>query len=452
MNFTLPSQYEFLPRFYRLVLTNILSSILVPLSGLIDLAFLGHLPDLSYLAGVALAGVVFSYLYRVLKFLRSSTNGVTAQAVGAEDDDAILLILLRNGLIALGIGLLILILQYPLQKVGFTFLVGTMEVKNAGIDYFNARIWGAPAVLLNFVLIGWFFGREMNGFVLALSALESITNIVLDYVFIIKLGWGSTGAGLTTAMSQYLMLLGGAIVVCFSINWSKVLEALKNVLDWSAIDSTFKLNGSLFVQSLVLVTTLSVFIDLSSAMGTIVLVQNSLLLQAGVLTLFAVQGVGFATQSLAGNFKGKGASAQLAYLVAIAATTSAFIALFLAGVCILFPNSVFRLLTNHTEAIENLSSYLLWLLPFQTFYALSSTLEGYFVGLTEGKILRNSSLASFIIGFLPIAIAAWYWHSNNLLWLAMCISPLVKAIALGPRLLETLRGDLGNATTSSTAS
>ncbi|NEN94004.1 MAG: MATE family efflux transporter [Moorea sp. SIO3I7] len=452
MNFTLPSQYDFLPRFYRLVLTNILSSIIVPLSGLIDLAFLGHLSDIRYLAGVALAGIVFSYLYRVLKFLRSSTTGMTAQAMGAEDDEAMLLILLRNGLIALGLALLILTLQYPLQKLGFTFLVGSMEVKDAGLDYFNARIWGAPAVLLNFVLIGWLFGREMNSFVLVLSVIESVANVVLDYIFIIRWGWGSTGAGVTTAISQYLMLLGGLTVVCFHIDWSAVLATIKKVLDWSVIKATSKLNGNLLVQSLTQVTTLSIFTNLSSAMGVIVLVQNTVLLQAAALCLFVVQGVGFATQSLAGNFKGQGASSQLANLAVIAGMTSLFIALSLAGVCILFPNSVFTLLTNHTEVTENIYRYLLWLLPFQIFSALTSSLEGYFVGLTEGKILRNSSLAAFSIGFVPLAIAAWYWHSNNLLWFAMCLYSLVRAIALGVKLLETLRDDLGNATTTSTAS
>ncbi|MDB9453715.1 MATE family efflux transporter [Dolichospermum circinale] len=218
MNFTIPQEYNFLSRFYRLAFTNILSSIVVPLSGLIDLAYLGHLPDIRYLAGVSLATILFSYLYRVLNFLRSSSNGMTAQAVGTDDPEAILLVLLRNGLIVLGIGTLILILQYPLQQVGFTFLVGATEVKDAGLDYFQARIWGAPAVLLNFVLVGWFFVRELNIFVVLISVIESLTNVVLDYLFIIRWGWASTGAGLTTAISQYVALIIGLIIVCFHID------------------------------------------------------------------------------------------------------------------------------------------------------------------------------------------------------------------------------------------
>jgi MATE family multidrug resistance protein len=128
MNLTLLSQYDFLGRFYRLALVNILCSLMIPLAGLVDAAFLGHLTDIHYFAGVVLATLLFDYLYLGFNFLRSSTNSMTAQAVGRNDGKEILLVGLRQGLIALGIGALILILQYPLQKLGFA-LFWTLDKK-----------------------------------------------------------------------------------------------------------------------------------------------------------------------------------------------------------------------------------------------------------------------------------------------------------------------------------
>ncbi|MCP2727550.1 guanitoxin biosynthesis MATE family efflux transporter GntT [Limnofasciculus baicalensis] len=447
---TLNHRYDFLPRFYRLALMNILSSIVVPLSGLIDLAFLGHLSDIRYLAGVTLAMVLFNYLYRTLNFLRFSSNGMTAQAVGADDREAILLVLLRNGLIALAIGILILILQYPLQKLGFTFLVGETEVKNAGLDYYNARIWGAPAVLFNFVLVGWFFGREMNGVVVLLSFLESLTNVVLDYIFIIRWGWASTGAGLTTAMSQYLSFFVGLIIICFHIDWSIVSATIQKVLDFSAIKATFKLNGDMLVRNLTLVSTLAIFVEVSSAMGTTMLAENSLLIQAAAFNMFIIQGVGFATQSLTGNLKGKGDSEKLEPLLKIAILTSLFLSIPMAIVYILFPQTVFGLLTNHREITEYISNFTLWLLPYQVFFGITWIFEGYFGGLTEGKILRNSALGSFGLGFMPMAVAAWYFHNNHLLWFAMSLAPLIGIAMFGIRLIKTLRINIENPTTSPT--
>ena len=113
-----------------------------------------------------MASILLDYLYRILKFLLNSTNALTAQAAGENDPQGILLAGLRSGLIAIAIALLILLLQYPIQKLGFAILSGAQDIESTGIEYFNARIWGAPAVLLDFVLLGWFLGREKNGTVL----------------------------------------------------------------------------------------------------------------------------------------------------------------------------------------------------------------------------------------------------------------------------------------------
>ena len=94
----------------------------VPIAGLVDTAFLGHINDISYLAGVAVASVIFDFIYGACVFLRMGTTGPTAQAEGSGDQREILLILLRSLLIALILGLLLILLQYPLQELGFTLL------------------------------------------------------------------------------------------------------------------------------------------------------------------------------------------------------------------------------------------------------------------------------------------------------------------------------------------
>jgi MATE family multidrug resistance protein len=125
------------------------------LASLIDTALLGHLDDLRFLAGVALAAVLFEYVYWSFGFLRMGTTGTTAQALGREDTDAVFLTLYRSLVVALALAGGILALQVPLRELGFSLLSGAPEVENAGRDYFNARIWAAPAALSNFVLLGW---------------------------------------------------------------------------------------------------------------------------------------------------------------------------------------------------------------------------------------------------------------------------------------------------------
>lgn len=85
-------------RFLSLAIPNILTNLTVPLAGLLDMAFLGHLETVTPLAGVALATVIFNYLYWSFGFLRMGTTGLTASAYGAgnrEEQAAIFLSLIH---------------------------------------------------------------------------------------------------------------------------------------------------------------------------------------------------------------------------------------------------------------------------------------------------------------------------------------------------------------------
>ncbi|MEA5530203.1 guanitoxin biosynthesis MATE family efflux transporter GntT [Dolichospermum sp. UHCC 0684] len=439
MRFTVPSNYNFLGRFYRLASISVLANMMVPLAGLVDIAFLGHLTDIRHLAGVILATILFDYLYRVLKFMRSSTNAITAQAVGKNDDKAVVLAGLRSGLIALLVGLIIVLLQYPLQKIGFFILSGSSDIESAGVDYFYARIWGAPAVLLNFVLFGWFLGREMNWVMLLMSIVGNGSNVLLDYLMISKWGWASVGAGLATALSQYLALIVGLIWMFFTIPWQAVPAAIQELFDWVALKETFALKGNILIRFLVLISVYSIFTNLSATMGATVLAQNGLLLQIALLSQFTIQGVGVTMQTLTGNFKSKGNTQQIIPLLIVSLVTSVVIALGFAGTSIFFPNQVFGLLTNHIEVNQDINQYTIWLLPILVMTAITFMLEGYFIGLKEVATLRNAVLLSFVVGFIPLLIAAWYFHNNHLLWSTLLSYMTSNMILLGVSVPQTFK-------------
>jgi len=427
-------------RFFRLAIVNVLSNLLVPLAGLVNVAFLGHLAEIRHLAGVALATVLFNYIYWTFGFLRMGTTGTTAQALGRGDSRAVLLTGLRNGVLALGVGLVILLLQHPLRELGFTLLSATPDVKASGSAYYNAMIWGAPATLLNFVFIGWFLGQEQGHRVLLLSAVGSGASVVLDYLFIVRWGWESAGAGWATATSQYLMMLVG-LILCRNIRWQQVQAVAGEILDPAALQATFVLNGDILVRTLALISTFALFTNLSSAMGTVVLTTNTVLLQVATLAAYFIDGLAFATESFAGSFRGQGTSQQLAPLVQISGSASLSLGIVFALVFALLPDVLFGLLTNHAEVLELIHRYVWWLLPILGFGSIAYMLDGYFLGLTEGRALRWAAVAAALVGFAPVAVVAWQFHSSQLLWLALSLFMVVRGVALGIQVPRTLRNE-----------
>ena len=436
MNLTLAKNYrDFLPRFYRLSFVAVLSNMMVPLAGLCDTAFLGHLSNIQPLAGVILASILFDYLYRILKFLRNSTNAMTAQAVGENDTKGVILAWLRSSLIAIAIAFPILILQYPIQQLGFAILSGSPAIEASGIEYFNARIWGAPAVLLNFVLIGWFLGREKNSFVLLISIVANGSNVLFDYLMIYRWGWESSGAGLATALSQYLALFVALIGVAVSINWQEIPLVIKKTWEQETLQSIISFKLNILVRFLALISAYSIFTNISAGMGTNLLTENGLLLQIALLSQFTIQGVGMTTQTLIGNFKGKGEYKKMLPLLGVSILTTLVIALGFAFSVIFFPQTIFSLLTNHTEINQGIVSYTIWLLPLLSFTAIAFMLEGYFIGLKEGVILRNASLIAFMLIFLPLTILTINVQSVHLLWFSLTSYMLTLILVLATRIL-----------------
>ncbi|MGL5835699.1 MAG: guanitoxin biosynthesis MATE family efflux transporter GntT [Waterburya sp.] len=430
-------------RFWRLAIVNIISNLMVPFASLVDVAFLGHLAEIRHLAGVAIATVLFNYIYWTFGFLRMGTTGLTAQARGRGDTQVEILILLRHGAIALVIGTMILALQQPLREIGFTLLQADPEVLQAGRAYYNALIWGAPATLLNFVLFGWLLGREQGKEVLLISVVNSGANIVLDYLFVVRWGYSSAGAGAATALGQGITLIMGLILVYRELRGGgisgqekrspmKLSRRLsKEIWELSALKAAFDLNKDILLRTLALVSTFALFTNLSATMGTTTLAGNTLLLQVVTLAAYFIDGVAFATESIAGNLHGQGKKAQLLPLLKLAGTASLLAGLGFAAVFRLFPLPLFGLLTSHPEVIQQINSYLWWLFPVLGFGSIAYMLDGYFLGLTAGKILRQSTLMAAIIGFVPMAIAAWYWQTNHLLWLALALFMATRSITLG---------------------
>lgn len=430
---------DVLRRFFQLSITNILANLLVPLAALIDIAFLGHLSEIRHLAGVALATVLFNYLYWTFGFLRMGTTGMTAQAMGRQDADAALLVGLRNGVIALSLGTTILLFQYPLKVVGFALLSATPDIKAAGQAFYDALIWGAPATLLNFVVLGWFLGRSQSSRVLLLSAVSNLANVGLDYLFIVRWGKESAGAGAATALSQLLMLITGLWLVSREVNLAQVKRLTYQLLNPIALKAAVMLNGELVLRTFALITTFAVFTNLSSKLGSEILATNAVLLQVVTLAAYFIDGLAFATESLAGMLSAQKNLQQLGLLLRVAVTTSLSLGLLMGLSFTLAPTALFQLLTNHREILDRITDFTPWLLPVLGFGSIAYLLDGYFLGLTAGRLLRRSAIIAALVGFLPMAIAAQYFRSAHLLWLALALFMMVRAVTLGINVPQTLQ-------------
>lgn len=170
----------------RLALPSIASNIIVPLLGLVDVTIMGHIGGATSIAAIAVGSMIFNVMYWLFGFLRMGTSGLTAQAVGrggGEERD----ILRSSLLMGLTSGLAIVMLQVPLQWLSFWLMQVQDDVSQLCLHYYYICVWGAPAMLGLYSLMGWFIGMQDSRTPMTIAIGQNVLNIVLSLFLVIVL-------------------------------------------------------------------------------------------------------------------------------------------------------------------------------------------------------------------------------------------------------------------------
>ncbi len=152
-------------RVWQIAWPIILSNLTVPLVGAVDTAVVGRLPGAECIAAVALGAIIFDFLFWGLNFLKIGTSGLTSQAIGGENFSKAGEHIARALVIALVAAGLLLIIHQPILDLMLHIYQTEAGVTEATRDYYNIRIWGSPAVLINFVILGSFIALKKTKYI-----------------------------------------------------------------------------------------------------------------------------------------------------------------------------------------------------------------------------------------------------------------------------------------------
>jgi len=417
-------------RILKLAVPNIITNITIPLLAMVDLGLMGHQGSAKYVGAVALGGMIFSILFWAFGFLRMGTSGFTAQAYGQRNLAEAGNVLIRATVTAFGGGLLLIMLQWPLRWAAFGIVHGSAGVESLAQDYFNIRIYAAPATLFLYVLTGWFIGMQNARLPMILAISVNLLNVILSLLFIRTFGMGSNGVAWANVISQYSgMILG---IYLLSFYWPKIGKKiiLAEALNSKAFRKFIHVNKDIFIRTLCLIFTLSFFTTQSANTSDTILAVNTLLFQFFYFFSYFVDGFAYAAEALAGRYIGAGDQQMLKKVIRRLFLWGGFIALVFSAVYLVGGGFILSLLTNDPGTISAAKPYLFWvvLVPAITFAAF--IWDGIYVGATASKAMRNSMVIITTLIFLPSYYLCYLWIGNNGLWLAMMLFMAARGIFL----------------------
>lgn len=442
-------------RILGLALPNIITNITVPLLGMVDMAIVGHLSG-DHIGAIAIGTQIFNLIYWNFGFLRMGTSGLTAQAFGAERWDEAVRILIRACAIAIGIALLLIVLQWPISLAVPHIFESSSHVMGLALTYFFVRIWAAPATLGLYAIKGWFIGMQDSKTPMWIAIALNCVNIVASLLLVVVLKWDIFGVALGTVIANYSGLALGIIFLRHRLHRDNNLSALnfqlstfKEALHWDDMRRFFKVNGDIFLRTLCLATVFTFITAASSHISDRILAVDALLLQFFTLFSYIMDGFAYAGESLVGRHIGARQLRHLKLAVRLLIFWGLALTVVFTGLYAAFGNQFLHIFTDKQEVIAAAGDYMTWVLVIPVCGFAAFLFDGIFIGATATRTMRNAMFVA-TAAFFGLYYGLKYYLGaesdehvwNNILWIAFMVFLILRGLLQALRVRKDIYGQV----------
>ena len=261
-----------------IALPLILSNITIPLVGFVDNAVVGHLGSPIFLGAVGVGSIIISYILFSFGFIKSITASFTSKHDGSSDKRNLLLTLYQILTISLFISFIILSTKNYIIDFSLDLFDAAEDVKLNSEKYLSIRIFSVPAIFLRDILIGYYIGLQQTKKAMFIVIFINIFNALLDYYFVLILGYGVEGVAIASVIAEYSIL----IFILLAIENDNILTnhkfMLNEVFNWDTMKEKIFFNTNMFIRSFILMTCFAIFMKMSTDYGVVILAVNTILL------------------------------------------------------------------------------------------------------------------------------------------------------------------------------
>ena len=430
----------------RLSIPAIISNITVPILGLSDTTISGHLGSELYIGAIAVGTMMFNVVFWLFGFLRMGTTGLTAQVYGARDNDECRKLLVRACALGLMIGVVILLMHIPIRWLLLLLISPEGQVADYAADYFNICIWGAPALLFNMAVMGWFLGVQNTVVPMIISVSVNIVNIILSLCFVFLFDMGFEGVAYGTMISNWVGVGIAILYVLKFYEWRFPKICRTDILQLSDMGRFFKINTDIMFRSACIMSVSLTVTSIGAQLGALTLAANAIIMQFFILFSYFMDGFAFAAEALSGKFVGARDLQNLKrvinrLLLWALGVASVFTIIYIGGY-----KFIVSFITNEENVIATVDKYSLWLKLIPLVTVAAFIYDGIYIGLTA---TRQMLIATFLSAMAFLSICFIHPFGGNLidlpqnhtLWIAFLTYLLLRGVMLGfytKRLLKNI--------------
>lgn len=329
------------------------------------------------------------------------------------------------------VSIIIMFVTYILKKPILHSFGATPETFQFANDYLNIILAGTTFTVVGFSLNNVIRSEGNARIAMVSMILSSVTNIVLDYIFIFWFDMGVKGAALATIISMFVLMVW--VLLHFRGNRSVVKLKNKHIrVDWDIMTEIISIGMAPFsmqianslVQGLLNKKLIALGGDLAvGAMGII----NS------VLTLFimAIVAINMASQPIIGFNFGSKSVHRVKESLRISLIAASVIALVAFVIIEVFPGAIVKLFNDDSQVLYDISlngiRLVILALPIVGFQVVASN---FFQSVGKAKIATFATLFRQVILLIPlILIFPGFWGINGI-WIAFPVADTLSALVV----------------------
>jgi len=415
---------------FKLSIPLFFSNIAIPFVGLVDTGLMGHLSNEKYLAAISIATSIITMIFWSFGFLRMGTVGLISQALGRKNFIEITLVFIRNVILALFIGLIIVFFKEPILLLTEHFFKTSVETQALINKYISIRILSAPAELVLYVLAGLYLGLQKTFISSVMISIFCFGNAILSTIFVIHFDLEIFGVAAGTTIAAYTTVIIFLIFSFFLLrNKIKVSLTYNKIFDTAQLFKLLNINFDIFIRTICLTFSFLWVTYQGSKLGENYLAVNTLLIQFIMLASFFLDAYAYSTEAVVGYTVGRGAKKSFLEVVNNSFQLSIFSGLIISLIYLF----TFRYIINELTDLDYLRfltfDYIIWILIIPPVASICYQFDGIFIGASQTAEMRNGMILSVII-FISSSHFLVNNFGNHGLWLSLLFFMIIRSITL----------------------
>lgn len=392
-----------------------------PLYVLYDLAVVGRLGAQS-LAGMAIGGLILAQVGAQLTFLAYGTTARSARLFGSGDRRGAAGEGVQSTWLALGIGVAIVaVMQALAQPVAG--IIGGPDIASTAVEWLRVALFGVPLILVALAGSGWLRGVSDTarplGYIAAGLVVSALLCPGLVHGWLMLPHLGVPGSAVANVAGQSVT----------AVLFLRALLAERVALrpDFVVMRDQLRLGRDLIARSLGFQVCFLSAGAVAARFGAAAVGAHQIVLQLWNLIALLLDSIAIAAQALVGAALGSGRVDEAKALAWRLTRWSAMLALVVAAAVAALYGLLPPLLAPDATVVSRAHEVWWILVALIPLGGIVFALDGVLLGAGDAAFLRNITLASALVGFLP------------LIWLSFAFEWGLRGIWAGLGAFITLR-------------